>query len=151
MSAPPSTPAAWPSPALTRAQDYRGKVQGSITDPSRAAIADAGVTLKNVGTGVAVTRETIVHFSLALADTTKGTRPSFSGAALPEDAEPLYERFSDELESLGVPVRRGIFGAKMEVELAIARAVLIDPIKIVVDGTEFLRLWLVAVGGTGPA
>jgi len=45
-------------PVLNRAQDYRGKVQGSITDPSHAAIADVGVTLKNLGTGVAVTRKT---------------------------------------------------------------------------------------------
>jgi hypothetical protein len=45
-------------PALTRAQDYRAKVQGSITDPTHAAIDDARVTLKNLGTGVEVTRET---------------------------------------------------------------------------------------------
>jgi len=52
-----------------------------------------------------------------LADTTKGNRPSFTNAALPEEAEPVYERFCTELSALGVPVERGVFGARMQVEL----------------------------------
>ena len=52
-----------------------------------------------------------------LADTTKGNRPSFTDAALPEEAEPVYERFCTELSALGVPVERGVFGARMQVEL----------------------------------
>jgi D-aminoacyl-tRNA deacylase len=47
----------------------------------------------------------------------KGTRPDFSKAARPEIAEPLYQRFCDELRALGVPVEQGVFGARMEVEL----------------------------------
>jgi D-tyrosyl-tRNA(Tyr) deacylase len=47
----------------------------------------------------------------------KGTRPDFSKAARPEVAEPLYERFCDELRVLGVPVETGVFGAEMEVEI----------------------------------
>lgn len=47
----------------------------------------------------------------------KGARPDFSGAARPEVAEPLYERFSRELRGLGVPVETGVFGARMSVEL----------------------------------
>jgi len=58
----------------------------------------------------------VSQFTL-LADTTKGNRPSFTDAAPPEAAEPLYERFCAELDSLGVPVARGAFGAKMQVEL----------------------------------
>ena len=46
-------------------------------------------------------------------DTKKGTRPSFTGAAPPELAEPLYEKVC---ELLGA--QRGVFGAVMEVELA---------------------------------
>jgi D-tyrosyl-tRNA(Tyr) deacylase len=46
------------------------------------------------------------------ADTRKGNRPSFTGAAPPEVAEPLYERFCERLGA-----RRGIFGARMAVEL----------------------------------
>jgi Carboxypeptidase regulatory-like domain/TonB dependent receptor len=45
-------------PVLTLGQDYRGKVQGTITDPAQAACADAKVTLRNLGTGVEVTRQT---------------------------------------------------------------------------------------------
>ena len=47
----------------------------------------------------------------------KGTRPDFSGAARPEAAEPLYERFCAELRALGVLVETGVFGARMAVEL----------------------------------
>jgi D-tyrosyl-tRNA(Tyr) deacylase len=46
------------------------------------------------------------------ADTRKGNRPSFVGAAPPEVAEPLYERFCERLGA-----ERGEFGARMAVEL----------------------------------
>lgn len=45
-------------------------------------------------------------------DARKGTRPSYVGAARPEVAEPLYERFCAALDA-----QRGVFGAHMEVEL----------------------------------
>ncbi len=47
----------------------------------------------------------------------KGTRPDFSQAAPREVAEPLYERFCEALRELGVPVRTGVFGARMELSL----------------------------------
>jgi D-aminoacyl-tRNA deacylase len=47
-----------------------------------------------------------------------GARPDFSGAARPEVAEPLYERFVEALGELGVPVETGVFGARMVVEIA---------------------------------
>jgi len=40
------------------AQEYRGRVQGMVGDPSHAAIANAKVTLRNVNTGIEVVRET---------------------------------------------------------------------------------------------
>ena len=69
-------------------------------------------SLLDVGGGALV----VSQFTL-LADTAKGNRPSFTGAARPEEAEPLYERFCAELRALGVTVGRGVFGAKMAVEL----------------------------------
>ncbi len=58
----------------------------------------------------------VSQFTL-IADTAKGNRPSFTEAAPPELAEPLYERFCATLEELGAHVERGVFGARMAVEL----------------------------------
>ena len=46
------------------------------------------------------------------ADARRGNRPSYTRAAAPEHAEPLYERFCERLDA-----RRGVFGALMDVEL----------------------------------
>jgi D-tyrosyl-tRNA(Tyr) deacylase len=51
------------------------------------------------------------------ADTRKGRRPSFTDAALPEQAAPLVERFADLLRQQGVPTQTGEFGAHMLVEI----------------------------------
>ena len=74
-----------------------GKFDRSLLDTGGAALAVSQFTL--------------------IADTAKGNRPSFSGAARPERAEPVYERFCNALRALGVPVETGVFGAQMEVEL----------------------------------
>jgi D-aminoacyl-tRNA deacylase len=58
----------------------------------------------------------VSQFTL-IADARKGNRPSFADAAPPDAAEPLYDRFCEALGSLGVTVGRGVFGARMEVEL----------------------------------
>jgi len=50
-------------------------------------------------------------------DCLKGRRPSFTGAAQPAAAEPLYEAFVAALKMLGVPVATGKFAADMQVEL----------------------------------
>jgi D-aminoacyl-tRNA deacylase len=59
----------------------------------------------------------VSNFTL-IADAGKGNRPSFSGAARPEQAEPLYEHFCRVLRELGLEVATGVFGVRMEVELA---------------------------------
>jgi D-tyrosyl-tRNA(Tyr) deacylase len=51
------------------------------------------------------------------ADTRRGRRPGFSGAAPPELAERLYLRFADSLRGVGVTVATGRFGAEMAVSL----------------------------------
>ena len=58
----------------------------------------------------------VSQFTL-FADTNHGRRPGFSGAAIPDVAIPLYERFAGALEAMGVTVARGRFGAEMAVEL----------------------------------
>jgi D-tyrosyl-tRNA(Tyr) deacylase len=58
----------------------------------------------------------VSQFTL-IADTHKGNRPSFTDAAAPGVAEPLYERFCEALEAEGVRVSRGVFGARMQVAL----------------------------------
>ncbi|MGI8910923.1 MAG: D-aminoacyl-tRNA deacylase [Rubrobacteraceae bacterium] len=59
----------------------------------------------------------VSQFTL-LADTRKGNRPSFIRAALPEQAEPLFDYFREKLREEGVAsVKTGRFGAMMDVAL----------------------------------
>jgi D-tyrosyl-tRNA(Tyr) deacylase len=59
----------------------------------------------------------VSQFTL-LADTRKGKRPSFIGAAQPEEAEPLFDYFCERLRAAGVAsVKTGRFGAMMDVAL----------------------------------
>ncbi len=69
-------------------------------------------SVRDVGGGALV----VSQFTLA-ADTTRGTRPGFSGAAAPQDGRRLYELFAKALAAEGVPVETGEFGADMQVSL----------------------------------
>ena len=48
-------------------------------------------------------------------DASHGNRPSFTEAARPETAKPIYDYAAEKLRSLGVPVSTGIFGADMKI------------------------------------
>ena len=56
----------------------------------------------------------VSQFTLA-ADTNKGKRPSFSSAAIPNEANRLYQVFVNKLKAQGVSVATGEFGADMKV------------------------------------
>jgi D-tyrosyl-tRNA(Tyr) deacylase len=68
------------------------------------------------------------------ADVRKGRRPSFNDAARAELAEPLDEAYAHELESLGVPVARGRFGAYMQVD-----SVNDGPVTLIIDSDDLDR------------
>lgn len=84
--------------------------------PAEDTAADGGSFMERniMQTGGSVL--VISQFTL-YGDCRKGTRPSFSSAALPEEARELYLYFADKLESLGIPVQVGEFGAHMEVDM----------------------------------
>ena len=69
-------------------------------------------SLLDMGGGALV----VSQFTL-IADTAKGNRPSFSDAAPPDEAEPIYDAFCAALRELGVEVATGVFGARMTMDL----------------------------------
>lgn len=75
----------------------------------------------------------ISQFTL-FANCRKGRRPSFTRAARPEVAQPLVERFAQTLQSAGVPVQTGVFGALMQVEIHND-----GPVTIVLDSDDLAK------------
>jgi len=78
-------------------EDEQGKMNRSLLDIAGEALVVSQFTL--------------------FADTRKGNRPAFTGAALPALAKPLCERFAGLLREQGVPTQEGEFGAHMRVEI----------------------------------
>ena len=72
----------------------------------------------------------VSQFTL-FADTRKGRRPSFIKAAKPHKAIPLYEKFVSKMESFGLAVKSGVFGAMMDIKLINA-----GPVTIMIDSAE---------------
>lgn len=78
-------------------EDDQGKMNRSIRDIGGSAIVVSQFTL--------------------YADTRRGRRPSFTGAALPDTARPLVDRFARLLSEQAVSTQTGEFGAHMLVEI----------------------------------
>ena len=78
-------------------QDDEGQMNRSLLDVGGAALVISQFTL--------------------YGDAQKGRRPSFIDAAPPEIAEPLYQKFVENLRALGIRTETGIFAAKMSVAL----------------------------------
>lgn len=94
------TQAAWLANKLINLRifkDDQGKINQSLVDRKGSALIISQFTL--------------------YADCSDGRRPSFTQAALPEIAKPLYEQFVKEVYQAGVTVETGIFGAEMKVSL----------------------------------
>ena len=68
------------------------------------------LSIKDVGGEIL----SISQFTL-YADVSHGNRPGFSGAERPERAKELYDYFSRKVEELGVTVKKGVFGADMQI------------------------------------
>lgn len=98
-------------PALRVFPDETGKMNLSLMDTGGSLLVVSQFTL--------------------IADTAKGNRPSFIGAARPEKAIPLYEEFLARMKATGLNVANGIFGADMRVSL-----VNDGPVTILLDSRE---------------
>jgi D-tyrosyl-tRNA(Tyr) deacylase len=79
-------------------EDDSGKMNSSLLDIGGEAIVVSQFTL--------------------YADTRKGRRPSFTGAAPPDIASPLVNHFVELLNQQGVPTQTGEFGAHMSVNIS---------------------------------
>ncbi len=77
--------------------DEAGKMNLSVRDAGNAALVVSQFTL--------------------YADTTRGNRPNYTGAALPKPAQALYRYFAETLGRAGLSVATGVFGADMQVSL----------------------------------
>ena len=97
-------------------QEHREAFFTDPDDKMNLSVRDIG------GSAIVVSQFTLY------ADCRKGNRPSFIGAAAPDIASPLVDRFARLLTDQGVPTQTGVFGAHMDVELLNS-----GPVTIILD------------------
>jgi D-aminoacyl-tRNA deacylase len=95
-------------------EDVDGKLNLGLNDVNGAALIVSQFTL--------------------YADARKGRRPSFTNAARPEQANPLYQHFCELLAKHGIAIQRGVFQAHMQVAL-----VNDGPVTIWLDTDDMMR------------
>ena len=100
------------------------KISTILLFPDSEGRFDRSVT--DIGGAVLV----VSQFTL-YAETRRGRRPNFSGAASPDVAKPLVEALGDRLRKDGVAVQTGRFGALMQVD-----SVNDGPVTIVIDSSD---------------
>lgn len=99
-------------------QDNQQDIDWLVTKVAKLRIFEdslgaMNVSLQDIGAEVIVVSQFTLH-----ASTKKGNRPSFTKAAKPEVAIPLYQGFIDGLQTqLNKKIQTGQFGAMMEVAL----------------------------------
>ena len=84
------------------------------------------LSIQDVGGAILV----VSQFTLC-ADTRKGRRPAFVGAAEPIMAENMYDQYCQKIRLLNIPVSKGQFGASMDVGL-----INDGPVTIILDSRE---------------
>ena len=84
------------------------------------------LSIQDVGGEILV----VSQFTLC-ADTRKGRRPAFVGAAEPKMAENMYDQYCQKIRLLNIPVSKGQFGANMDVGL-----INDGPVTIILDSRE---------------
>ena len=94
-------------------EDNEGRMNRSLVDVAGAALVVSQFTL--------------------FGDCRKGRRPSFVGAAAPQEAERLYEYYVAQLRRMSVETSAGVFGAMMDVEL-----VNDGPVTLLLDSSKLI-------------
>ena len=84
------------------------------------------LSIQDVGGEILV----VSQFTLC-ADTRRGRRPSFIGAAEPKMAENMYDKYCQKIQLLNIPISKGQFGASMDVGL-----INDGPLTIILDSRE---------------
>jgi D-tyrosyl-tRNA(Tyr) deacylase len=88
-----------------------GVKEGDSKEDAEKLAGKMTLSIKDVDGEVLV----VSQFTL-YADTSKGNRPSFIKAGVPELARDIYEHFVSQLKEKGIKVETGEFGAYMEID-----------------------------------